>query len=139
MLSKKILGVVPYSVRIIRRLSLQSLNGMMPLQQLRVLFLIKEGKRQSEMAEILQISEAAMSKCINILVKKKFAVRSACEDRRCVALNLTDEGKKVLTLVSGQLEKKMDKNINKLTKKELEQLSQGLIVLEKIMGQLNEA
>ena len=139
MLPKRILSVIPFSIRIIRRLSLESLDGAMPLQQIRVLFLINEGKRQSEMAEVLQVSGAAISKIINQLVLKKYAIRSECEDRRCVGLTLTAEGKKVMGLVSGQIENRLKTNMKNLTKKELEHLSQGLVVLEKLMGQINEA
>lgn len=138
MIAKKILSVVPYSIRLIRKLSLKSLDGSMPLQQLRILFLINEGRRQSEMAEILQVSGAAISKMINILVEKELVERESVTDRRCVGLFLTTKGKKVLKIVSGDLEKKIDKEMEKLSKKELTKLYEGLEVLEKIMGQLND-
>lgn len=138
MLSKSILAVVPYSIRTIRRLSAQSLKGPLTFQQLRLLFLIRDGKGQTEIAEALQVSTPAISKMISQLVGKKFAIRTPGKDRRSIDLKLTTQGKKIVGLVSGKLEARFDKNINRLSKKEQTELRQGLIVLEKLMGFVNE-
>lgn len=117
---------------------MKSLDKGMTLQQLRVLFLINEGKGQTEMAEILQITTAAISKMMNLLVEKKYVIRQQGADRRCVKVKLTVSGKKVLDSVSGNIEAKIKTQLVHLTKKEITHLEEGLSVLEKLMGMVNE-
>lgn len=138
MSSKKILTVIPYSIRIIRILSAKTLENSLPLQQLRVLFLIKEGLKQTEIAEALQVSTAAISKAINLLVKKKYVIRRAGTDRRSISLKITKDGQKILTQVQDQLTRHLDNQLKKLTKKERDRLNSGLLILEKVMGQVYE-
>jgi DNA-binding MarR family transcriptional regulator len=111
----------------------------MSLEQLRVLFLINEKKSQCEMSETLQISEAAISKMTNVLVQKGMVDRLPGKDRRCHELKLTKEGKKTLQNLSKALKKILDTKLKELTRNEISQLKQGLVVLEKVIGLINEA
>jgi len=138
MIEKKILSILPSAMCTIRKLSHEMVESSMTLPQLRVLFFIEKGMGQTEMAEVLQVSSAAVSKMIHSLVDKSYATRETLDDRRRVGLKLTREGKKVLTLVSGTLEKTLATNIKKLSSKEYTQLSEGLKVLEKLMGFIHE-
>lgn len=139
MLSKTVLAVVPYSIRILRRLSAEALEAPLTFQQLRILFLIKDGHGQTEIADILKVSTAAVSKMISGLEVKKFALRSPGKDRRSLELSLTSQGKKVLGQVSGKIERRLENKLKLLSKQELEELKKGLTVLEKLMGFVNEA
>ncbi|WP_408096295.1 MarR family winged helix-turn-helix transcriptional regulator [Peredibacter sp. HCB2-198] len=138
MLSKSILSVVPYSIRTIRRFTAAAITAPLSFQQLRILILIKEGKGQTEMADLLQVSTAAISKMISQLEIKKYALRMPGKDRRSLELKLTKEGTKVLNKVFGKLEDRFEKNIKRLSKQEQADLGKGLIVLEKLMGFVNE-
>ena len=138
MLSKSILSVVPISIRTIRRFSAKELKGPLTFQQLRILFLVRDGKGQTEIAEALQVSSAAISKVISQLVTKKFAIRAPGKDRRSIELKLTPQGKKITGQVSDKLADRFEKNIKRLSKKEQTDLKHGLAVLEKLMGFVNE-
>lgn len=138
MLSKEILTVVPYSIRVIRKLSAGQLDSGLTFQQYRILYFVGQGFRPTEMAEILQVSMAAISKMTDTLLKKKLIVKGKGVDRRCSDLQLTTAGKKILKIVTGELENLFESKLKKLTKRELTELGQGLSVLQKLMGQLNE-
>lgn len=138
MLSKSILSVVPLSIRTIRRLTAAAITVPLSFQQLRVLILIREGKGQTEMADLLQVSTAAISKMISQLESKKYALRTPGKDRRSLDIKLTAEGTKVLNKVFGKLENQFEKNIKRLSKQEQTDLGKGLLVLEKLMGFVNE-
>jgi DNA-binding MarR family transcriptional regulator len=139
MVSEQVLTVVPKSIRAIRKLTVNNLSSGMSLEQLRVLFLINEKKSQCEMSETLQISEAAISKMTNVLVQKGMVDRLPGKDRRCHELKLTKEGKKTLQNLSKALKKILDTKLKELTRNEISQLKQGLVVLEKVIGLINEA
>ena len=138
MLSKSILSVVPLSIRTIRRLTAAAITVPLSFQQLRILILIKEGKGQTEMAELLQVSTAAISKMISQLESKDYALRTPGKDRRSLDLKLTTQGTKVLNKVFGKLENQFEMNIKRLSKQEQTDLGKGLLVLEKLMGFVNE-
>lgn len=138
MLVKKILASIPNSIRTIRRLSVSSLNNDLSFQQFRILNLTREGMGQTQMAQNLQVSVAAVSKAVDGMVKKGLLEREQGEDRRCSKLTITAEGAKAHRLVRGQVEKELEKHFKKLTPKEQSDLSRGLDVLDKLMGYVNE-
>lgn len=138
MLAKEILRIIPRSIRIIRKLSSNSLDRNINLQHLRILILVKEGQSQTQMAETLQVSLPAISKMINGAALKELIERSPGKDGRCLSLKLTTKGKRVLNLVLGEVESKIEPAIEKLTITEKKHLEQGLLVLEKVMNQVNE-
>lgn len=134
----RILTSIPRSIRTIRRVSADLLNSDLTFQQFRILNLVNEGMGQTQMAQNLQVSMAAISKIVDLLVKRGLLKRETGEDRRCLNLSLTAEGKKVLKCVKSQVEKKIEVHYKKLTEKEKSELEKGLIVLDKLMGFLNE-
>ncbi len=93
---------------------------------------------QTQMAQTLQISMAAISKMVDHLVKQNLLERHQGDDRRCLKLSLTPEGKKIQKKITGQVEKVLNKNLEKLTNEEQVDLDRGLTVLDKLMGFVNE-
>ena len=71
MLSEKLLDTIPYSIRTIRKLISEGLDGTFTLQQIRVLTLISEGQGLTQIADTLEVSLAAVSKMVSSLSKKK--------------------------------------------------------------------
>lgn len=138
MLSKKIISSIPPAIRTIRRISASSLGSEITFHQFRVLNLVFEGMNQTQMSQNLQVSMAAVSKIVDLLVKKDLLNREACEDRRCVKLSLTREGEKLRKHVRTSVQKELEKHFKKLTTKEQTDLNNGLDVLDKLMGFLNE-
>ncbi len=90
------------------------------------------------MSQNLQVSMAAISKMVDILVKRGFLIREPAVDRRCLTLKLSPEGLRIKKVVTGQVEKILDKKIKNLTKEEQNDLIKGLDVLNKLMGFVNE-
>lgn len=138
MLSKKILSSIPNSIRTIRRLAAGSLESDITFQQFRILNLTFEGMGQTQMAQNNQVSMAAISKMVDALVKRGLLIREQGEDRRSLTLKLSPEGSRIRIVITGQVEKKLDKNFNKLSKEEQKDLKKGLDVLDKLMGYVNE-
>lgn len=133
-----ILTSIPRAIRTIRRVSASELKDDLTFQQFRILNLVSEGMGQTQMAANVQVSMAAISKIVDLLVNRGLLKRETGEDRRCHNLILTAEGKKVLKTVKGQVEKKIEVHYKKLTEKEKSELEKGLKVLDKLIGFLNE-
>lgn len=138
MTSKIILSVVPHAMRILRILSAQTMDSSLTFQQFRILYLIHDGLTQTEIADSMQVSTAAISKSINLLVDKNFVTRKDGVDRRTVGLVLTKDGQEVLKVTQKYLVKILDKKLKKLTKKELDTLEAGLSILENVLVQVYE-
>lgn len=138
MLSKDILRIIPQSIRTIRRLSTAQLDGSTTIHHLRLMFLVQEGKGQSQIADILQISLPAVSKMINGLEERGLINRSMAEDKRCVRLKLTGRGKKNLDTISREVEKDLNRALSRLSPEERQSLSEGLKALDKAVKFLNE-
>lgn len=138
MLAKKLLEVIPLSIRRIRKLSTFCLDGSYTIHHLRILFLIKEGMGQSQMAEVLQITPAAVCKTMTLLEKKNLITKKAGPDKRAWLISLTNEGKKILHSVSSSVELDLEKGLKILSKEEKEDLRRGLNALAKVMSSMNE-
>ncbi len=138
MLSKKLLDSIPQSIRIIRNLSTESVVGTLTLNQVRVLNLISLGQGQSQIAETLDVSVAAVSKMITCLKKHKIVQSKAGEDRRIHMLSLTAKGKQTRDKISEYVCHKLDIGIAELTKEEKDQLMKGLVVLDLLMQKVKE-
>ena len=138
MLSAKLLDSIPHSIRILRKFSTQSLGGFLTLQQFRVLNLIKEGQGQTQIAETLDVSLAAISKMTTSLVNQKLINRKAGPDKRTQVIKLTNKGKLTLEKVKKYVEKKLDTGIEGLTREDKADLMQGLIALDKLMQKMKE-
>lgn len=138
MLSGKLLESIPKSIRIIRKFSTESMGGHLTLQQFRVLKLISEGHGMSQIAEMLDVSMAAISKMTTFLVNQKHITRKAGADKRTQVIKLTPKGKSTLNKIKKYVEQKLDTGIEGLSKDEKAQLLQGLLILDKLMLKMKE-
>lgn len=138
MLPEHILRSIPSSIRVIRKLTAETLNEELTTQQFRLMNLIHEGMGQTQMANTLQVSMAAVSKMVDHLAHKGLLKRIPGADRRCQGLILTAQGKKIHKRVISHIEKVLNTNLTKLTEDERSDLIKGLDVLDKLMGKINE-
>lgn len=138
MLSAKLLDSIPKSVRILRKFSTESLGGYLTLQQFRVLNLVSEGHGQTQMAEILDVSVAAISKMITTLIDQKLITRKSGSDKRTYIIELTAKGQSTLSKVKKFVKKKLDDGAQGLSQEEINQLLKGLTVLDKLMLKMKE-
>ena len=128
-----ILQVIPSSVLAVRRLSLTSLGGSISIHTLRILFVIDEGLSQTQMANVLQVSDAAVSKSVANLLKKKLLRKKTGKDKRSYEVRLTPEGKRLLKEAQEQVEKALEECLKELSKEEQEQMQKGIVILSKLM------
>ncbi len=138
MLTDLIFSSIPFAVRTLRRSCASSLAGEITFQQFRVLSQVHEGMGQTQISQNLQISVAAVSKFVDLLVKRELVKRAPGEDRRSHRLTLTREGDKLRRTVHDAVARELQRNLKKLNKQELSDLEQGLSVLDKLMGLVNE-
>ena len=120
-------------MRTIRENYATAQSSELSFHQIRMLYFISCGKSQSEMAEIMSVTPAAVSKIIDGMVVKKLLLRKQGEDRRRQILTLTASGKKTLDKINKTVEDKLNESISQLSSTEYKQLEQGLAVLEKLM------
>ncbi len=138
MLSEKLLDTLPHSIRTIRKIYSESLDGALTLQQIRVLTLISEGQGLTQIADTLQVSLAAVSKMVSSLSKKKIIMSKEGLDRRTHILTLTPQGKNSLEKIKKMVRSKLDIGIADLTNDESAQLMKGLAILEVLMKKFKE-
>ena len=138
MLSENLLDTIPYSIRTIRKLISESLDGTFTLQQIRVLTLISEGHGLTQIADTLQVSLAAVSKIVSSLSKKKIIMSKEGVDRRTHILTLTSQGKNSLEKIKKMVRAKLDIGIADLSKEEHAQLVKGLSILDELMKKFKE-
>ena len=132
-----ILQVIPSSVVAIRRLSLTLLEGSISIHSLRILFVIKEGLSQAQMASVLQVSDAAVSKSVATLVRKKLLQKKAGKDKRSNKVTLTPEGKRLLKEAHELVENALVESLKKFSKEEQEQMLKGILILGKLMQSIS--
>ena len=132
-----ILQVIPSSVLAIRRLSLACLDGSISIHSLRILFVIQEGLSQAQMASVLQVSDAAVSKSVATLIRKKLLQKKAGKDKRSYKVTLTPEGKCLLMEAQELVENTLVESLKKFSKEEQEQMLQGILILEKLMQSIS--
>ena len=138
MLAAQVLELMPTSIRIIRGLASQCLDGSITMNHVRVLGAVDKGYSQAEVASIMSISEAAVSKTVAALVDKKLLKKKAGEDKRSWDVTLTREGARILGSVRKQMEDKFNKAIEKMSKSEQADLAKGMKALENLMLSLKD-
>ena len=138
MSAKKVLESIPSAIRVLRKLTVEFLDGSVTFHQTRILFYIKDGFGQSQIANALQVSPAAVCKVTHQLAEKGYVSINPGADRRERRMMLTKDGAKMLSAVSKRIEKRLNKNIESLTNQERDDLIRGLTVLDKIIGQIKE-
>ena len=92
----------------------------------------------SQIAEMLDVSMAAISKMTTFLVNQKLITRKAGTDKRTQVIKLTPKGKSTLVKIKKYVEQKLDTGIEGLSKEEKADLLQGLMVLDKLMLKMKE-
>ena len=100
-------------------------------EQFQVLRRIRNGSASvSALAEASQTSRSAVSKAVELLVRRGLVTRSQNQqDRRNLPLALTEEGQRVMDLIYGEAEAWLSTRFAHLTAEETGLLLQGLEIL----------
>ncbi|HYH98386.1 MarR family winged helix-turn-helix transcriptional regulator [Hyalangium sp.] len=117
-----------------RRLSKRTDKPFMQMLALKVIARGEVGS-QSALAEQLMVDPPAVSRLVDRLVEEGLLTRGAGEDRRCVRLEVTPEGRGEVDLLHAEL-RRLETDVRKhLTAQEAKTLQQ---LLEKLQAGLME-
>ncbi len=103
------------------------------VEQFHVLRHIRRGAASvSQVAEERQISRAAVSQTVNVLVEKGLVLRTHdCEDRRFVHLALSEEGNRLLDAIFQENRAWMRSKMSSMSRAELDGVIQAMEVLKR--------
>jgi DNA-binding MarR family transcriptional regulator len=122
-------------MRHIRKMAFEEANECVSIPQMRILGSIDEGFDQvSSLARMMGVSQAAISKMVDVLTDRELVTRKVGDDRRVIRLTLTEKGEEMNRRVHTLIEGKLDIVLKNLTKQDKEELKAGLKVLSKVFG-----
>jgi len=134
-LADKFMDVIPHAMHLVRS-EVRSHTGQgMGLTQFRILANINRGlKHTSEIAKHHGISQAAMSKHVDSLVKAGFINReNDSQDRRLYTLKLTSKGLKEFKRIKKLAGLSLNQKLTFLSDKDIENLYDSLDILMKFV------
>ncbi|MFG1593577.1 MarR family winged helix-turn-helix transcriptional regulator [Halobacteriovorax sp. CON-3] len=93
----------------------------------------------SDLAEIMCVSCAAISKLVDTLVNDKYISRETCKtDRRITNLKITSKGKKKFEKVRSAASCRFLENLDEIDSSEVERVSDALLVIESFVKNIQE-
>lgn len=132
--AREILETVPAVMRFIRTQIRQSGKGV-TLPQFRTLTFINRTPDAplSAAAEHLGLSNPAMSRLVDGLVRSGLVKRSAAStNRRQLALSITPKGREMLECVRGAVRSQLADSMDGLAKEELEAVSHAMTIMRAV-------
>lgn len=135
--ARALLAAVPQIMDIVRRRMRSSHQAELSVPQFRALVFINrhQDASVSEMAAHLGLSAPAISRVIEVLVKRGLVERQArADDRRSVALSLTARGTGVFRRAVEATERILADHFKELSRRELAQLSGGMLILSSVFA-----
>jgi len=140
MLSTHLLDTIPAVINEWRKVMNSGLPQGLNVNQYRVLYYVHSGQSsQSHLAKYLGVTPAALSKMVDILVEKKLLSRKTADsDRRHTQLTITVSGKKIVTNLRLQVEKRMQKHLDVLTESQQKEVEKALILLQSVFSLIGD-
>lgn len=131
-LAELIINVVPKTMQSIRQ-DMRKERGELTITQFRMLANVKHGVcNNKELGERLGVSEAAVSRMIDLLVQEKLIKKIVNkDDRRNKVLSLTTNGKKLFEQITASARGRLAIRLETMDKKDREAVIFGLEVLQK--------
>lgn len=127
-----ILEVIPPAMQQIRLEMRAVMEGQLTVPQFRILAAVYRGiNRVSDIAEEHGVSPPAMSKMVDLLVRRGDIERAAHpQDRRQSILKLTQQGSSCFEMTRASAKSNIEEKLSKISAQEMENLLQGLSVLQ---------
>ena len=103
-------------------------------QHFMILKLLEENKQLyvTEFVEMLSITKPQMTSQIDKLSEMGYVIRTNdVDDRRKIFISVTQEGEEITTKIIRAIDKQIDSRLVNLTKKEMVDLENGLLMLQK--------
>lgn len=137
-ISKKFFDVIPRAMRSVRYEMRTAASPTLTVPQFRVIVNINRGCNHiCQIAELLGISQPALSKIVRGLVEKGFIEKTkSLTDGRSLELSLTEEGKKTFIKVRSKASHSFNSKIEKMSNKQLEEFSKSLDCLMNFMDNI---
>jgi DNA-binding MarR family transcriptional regulator len=116
----------------------EQIAGELSLRQLSALYVIEhENTTPGQLARRLMVTPAVVTGLIDRLERRDFVRRvSETGDRRRIHLELTEAGREAGASVRQEIVKLFSCSLSELTDDELETLSEGLTILDRVIGDL---
>lgn len=133
------MDVVPKTMQSIRQ-DMRQERGELTITQFRMLANVRQGiSSNRELGEKLGVSEAAVSRMIDLLVQEKLIKKIVSkEDRRNKVLSLTPSGTKLYERITASARGRLTVKLEVLDPKEREAVILGLEILQKNLGILKQ-
>ncbi len=132
--------VMPKAMQALREEMRESRGGYLSVPQFRVLAAINRGlTHNKEIGELLGVSEAAISRMIDLLATEgliKKGVNKA--DRRLTVLSLTTAGQKFFNTAKSSARARLKSKLDLFTSEDAEIVSKGLETLQKNLALLRD-
>jgi len=110
-------------------------------QHYMILHLLEENKKLyvTEFVDMLSITKPQMTSLIDKLSKMDYVTRTNdSDDRRKIYIALTNEGERVTQKINMVIDKQIDSRLVNLTQKEVVDLENGLLMLQKFCFDCND-
>ena len=111
--------------------------GSITLAQCHALVEIGRHKNISinELAKIINLDKSTMSRTVDNLVKKKYAIKLKMEDdKRGVNITLTNEGKSIFNDIEYRMNNKFEKIFKNIPSEQMENVLSSMKVLVEVLG-----
>ena len=134
------MDVMPKAMQLIRE-EMRSVRGeRLTVPQFRVLAAVDRGLcHNKEIGELLGVSEAAISRMIDVLEQDGLVNKGINKaDRRVKSLSLTKIGKKFFDHVKTGAKECLKNKLHTLSKEEIDAVTKGLEILQKKLPSLSE-
>lgn len=91
-----------------------------------------------ELSSILGLDKSTMSRTVDALVKKEYAVRTQSEaDKRCVNIKLTAKGTEVFDSIENRMNEKFKNAFNEIKAEDREVVLKSMRILVTVLGKEN--
>lgn len=131
--AKALLEVIPRAMVTIRLEMRRLAKGDLTVPQFRVIARLSRAEStNAEIAEWIGVSAAAMSKMVDMLVRRELVKRVPGTDRREVRLSLTPAGRRLFERLSGGVQKNVAERIARLSREQKDRLEVAVDVLKEV-------
>lgn len=137
-LAELMMDVMPKALQAIREEMRKGRGERLTVPQFRVLAAVNRGIcHNKEIGDLLGVSEAAISRMIDFLVKDGLIKKSINKiDRRQTVLTLSSEGQKLYNVSKTEARKRLKIKLETLSSEDVELVIKGLLILQKNLSVL---
>jgi DNA-binding MarR family transcriptional regulator len=139
-LAELMMDIIPKTTQKIREELRRVRGDRLTVTQFRVLAAVNRGLcRNKDICELLGVSEAAISRMIDVLVQDGLIKKGVDkDDRRQTVLSLTSEGQKLHSVTKAEARTRLKSKLDALSSEDIESMIKGLEILQQNINLLDE-